>query len=53
MGDLVFVEGGTFLMGDAGFIDQKGEKQYWSPDSDDKVTRNVTRTLLDDGLRQH
>ena len=44
MRDLVFVEGGTFVMGDAGFIDPKGEKHYWSPDSDDKVTRNVTLT---------
>lgn len=42
LNDLVFVEGGSFIMGDAGFVDEQGEKHYWSPDADDKVTRKVT-----------
>lgn len=39
---LVYVEGGTFRMGDEGVPDESGELQYLSPDSDDKVVRNVT-----------
>ena len=39
---LVFVKGGTFLMGDAGYIDKDGQQRFWSAGDDNKITRNVT-----------
>ena len=41
-GDLVFVEGGSFKMGDAGYIDENGQRQYYTHSDNNKVVRTVT-----------
>ncbi|TAJ08686.1 hypothetical protein DMA11_21040, partial [Marinilabiliaceae bacterium JC017] len=40
--DLVFVEGGTFLMGDVGYIDQNGREQLFSGDPETLPVHKVT-----------
>jgi len=39
---LVFVEGGTFRMGDVGYIDANGKQQYFTNSTDNNASRNVT-----------
>jgi len=39
---LVFVEGGTFRMGDVGYLDEKGERQYFTNSTDNNASRDVT-----------
>ncbi len=41
---LVYVEGGRFKMGDAGYVDENGHHHYYNHASDDKVVRDVTLT---------
>lgn len=42
LNQLVFVEGGVFEMGDVGYLDEQGRKQYFSRSSDNKLIREVT-----------
>ena len=39
---MVFVKGGTFQMGDVGYIDEKGRKQYFAGDADVFPVHQVT-----------
>ena len=40
--NLVFVEGGTFMMGDVGYVDENGQKQIFGPDADAFPVHQVT-----------
>ncbi|TAJ01856.1 sulfatase, partial [Marinilabiliaceae bacterium JC017] len=40
--DLVFVEGGTFMMGDVGYIDENGREQLFSGDPETLPVHKVT-----------
>lgn len=39
---LVFVEGGTFMMGDVGYVDENGQHQIFGPDADAFPVHEVT-----------
>lgn len=41
---LVFVEGGTFMMGDVGYVDENGIQRYFTNDPDTRPVHQVTLT---------
>jgi formylglycine-generating enzyme required for sulfatase activity len=41
---LVFVEGGTFMMGDVGYVDENGIQRYFTNDPDTQPVHQVTLT---------
>jgi formylglycine-generating enzyme required for sulfatase activity len=41
---LVFVEGGTFMMGDVGYVDENGIQRYFTNDRDTRPVHQVTLT---------
>ena len=42
LNNLVFVEGGTFMIGDVGYVDENGQKQIFGPDADAFPVHRVT-----------